>query len=91
MGLLALFKKFTKVLEGDGYDRINELIWQVLPAIDILLQQLEYAKAQYTSQTNREFLKTSINNAWIVMDKYYTLTDKSPAYVIALVMNPWFK
>ena len=25
------------------------------------------------------------------MDKYYTLTDKSPAYIIALVMKPWFK
>ena len=33
----------------------------------------------------------SINNAQIVMDKYYTLIDKSPAYIIALVMNPWFK
>ena len=25
------------------------------------------------------------------MDKYYALTDRSPAYVIALVLNPRFK
>ena len=70
---------------------MNGLMWQVLPAMDTLLQQLEHAKAQYASRTDGGFLKTSINNAWIVMDKYYTLTDKSPAYVIALVMNPRFK
>ena len=56
--------------------------------MDMLLQQLEHMKAQYASQTDGRFLKMSINNAWIVIDKYYTLTDKSPAYVIALVMNP---
>lgn len=91
MGLLAPFKEFTKALEGDGYDGMNGLMWQVLPVMDTLLQQLEHAKAQYASRTDGGFLKTSINNAWIVMDKYYTLTDKSPAYVIALVMNPRFK
>src|SRR5436190_23621720 len=59
--------------------------------MDTLLQHLEHAKAQYTSRTDGGFLRTSINNAWIVMDKYYTLTDQSPAYVIALVLNPRFK
>ena len=63
------------------------LLWQVLPAIDALLQHLEEAKQQYTSG----FLKTSINNAWIIIDKYYALTDRSPAYIIALILNPRFK
>src|SRR5438270_3298144 len=75
MKLLAPFKEFTKALEGDGYDGMYRLLWQVLPAMDTLLQQLEDAKIQYASRTDGGFLKTSINNAWMIIDKYYALTD----------------
>ena len=91
MEILAPFKEFTKALEGNGYDGMHGLMWQVLPTMDMLLQRLEHAKAQYASRHDGGFLKTSVNNAWIMMDKYYMLTDQSPAYVIALVLNPWFK
>jgi hypothetical protein len=38
-----------------------------------------------------QFLAIAINNAWSKLDKYYTLTDESVAYVAAVVLNPAWK
>jgi hAT family C-terminal dimerisation region len=38
-----------------------------------------------------QFLAIAINNAWGKLDKYYTLTDESIAYVAAVVLNPAWK
>jgi hypothetical protein len=32
-----------------------------------------------------------INNTWLKLNKYYVLTDKSEAYVAAVVLNPYKK
>ena len=37
------------------------------------------------------FLAIAINNAWLKLDKYYTLTDMTEAYVAAVVLNPYKK
>ena len=39
----------------------------------------------------REHFKTSINQAWAVLNKYYRLTDLTPAYRAAVVLHPQFK
>jgi hypothetical protein len=40
------------------------------------------------NDASRRHLRTAINNAWDKLDKYYILTDKTPAYVAALVLHP---
>lgn len=37
------------------------------------------------------FLAIAINNAWLKLDKYYTLTDMTEVYVAAVVLNPYKK
>ena len=37
------------------------------------------------------FLAVRLNNAWKKLNKYYTLTDKSPVYVLTFVLNPQHK
>lgn len=38
-----------------------------------------------------QFIAIAINNAWLKLDEYYTLTDRSIAYVAAVVLNPAHK
>jgi hypothetical protein len=35
-----------------------------------------------------QFMAVAINHAWLKIEKYYILTDKSPAYIAAVVLNP---
>ena len=37
---------------------------------------------------SRRQIRVAINHAWDKLDKYYTLTDETPAYVAALVLHP---
>jgi hypothetical protein len=37
------------------------------------------------------FMAIGINNAWLKLNKYYALTDKSEAYVAAVILNPYEK
>jgi hypothetical protein len=38
-----------------------------------------------------DFLAIAINNAWAKLNKYYTLSDDSVAYIAALVLHPQYK
>jgi hypothetical protein len=38
-----------------------------------------------------QFLTIAIRNAWVKLDKYYNLTDRSVVYVAAVVLNPAYK
>lgn len=41
--------------------------------------------------SSESFLAIAINNAWLKLDKYYTLTDMTEVYVAAVVLNPYKK
>lgn len=43
------------------------------------------------SSDSKEHFKTSINQAWAVLNKYYALTDETPAYRAAVILHPQFK
>jgi len=43
------------------------------------------------SSSSHSFLPVAINNAWLKLDKYYTLTDMTEVYVAAVVLNPYKK
>ena len=52
-----------------------------LPAMDYLLSLFEEAKTRYG---NDPFMASRVNSAWSKLDKYYTKTNDSAAYVAVL-------
>ena len=89
--LLKPFRDLTLRLEGKGKTGSRGAVWEILPAIDLLLEHLEAAKAEYKHMHEYTYVKTVVNNAWLVLDKYYNLTEMSPIYVATVVLNPKYK
>jgi hypothetical protein len=56
--------------------------------MDYLLSLFEEAKTRYS---NDPFMASRVNSAWSKLDKYYTKTNDSAAYVAALVLDPCMK
>jgi Domain of unknown function (DUF4413) len=56
--------------------------------MDYLLSLFEEAKSQYS---NDPFMASRVNSAWSKLDKYYTKTNDSAAYIAALVLDPCMK
>jgi hypothetical protein len=65
---------------------MNGAIFDVLLAMDLLLSRLEQAKVTYRTMNPR--LTSCINVAWKELDEYYQLSDSSPVYVAAVVLDP---
>ena len=59
-----------------------------LPAMDYLLGLFEEAKVRYRDDP---FMASRVNSAWSKLDKYYTKTNDSTAYIAALVLDPCMK
>lgn len=60
----------------------------VLPAMDFILEMFEDGKERFK---DNDFMAPCINPAWSKLNKYYTKTSESPAYISALVLHPAFK
>jgi hypothetical protein len=60
----------------------------VLPAMDFILEQFEKFKQKYKTDKT---MASMFNSGWAKMEKYYQLTDESPAYIAALVLDPNLK
>ena len=56
-----------------------------LPAMDYLLGLFEEAKVKYRDDP---FMASRVNSAWSKLDKYYSKTNDSAAYIAALVLDP---
>ena len=80
---LLFFHNATLATEGH-----NATIDRVLPTMDFLLEQFETAKSMYT---NDPFMSPYCNSGWVKLDKYYSLTERSPVYIAALVLSPQWK
>ena len=59
-----------------------------LPVMDYLLGLFEEAKVRYRDDP---FMASRVNSAWSKLDKYYTKTNDSAAYIAALVLDPCMK
>jgi hypothetical protein len=59
-----------------------------LPAMDYLLGLFEEAKIKYRDDP---FMASRVNSAWSKLDKYYTKTNDSTAYIAAIVLDPCMK
>ena len=60
----------------------------ILPTMDFLLEKFEEAKRMYADD---QYMGPCCNAGWAKLDKYYSLTDKSPVYIAALVLCPQWK
>jgi len=87
--ILAPFHTMTKELQGNiGETQMNGAIFDVLPCMDFLLQQLETVKEIYTESP---ILASCINLAWSKLNKYYEATDDSSVYATAVMLDPRLK
>jgi hypothetical protein len=59
-----------------------------LPAMDYLLTLFEEAKVTYQDDP---FMASRVNSAWSKLDKYYTKTNDSAAYIAAIILDPCMK
>ncbi|OWT42447.1 hypothetical protein VFPPC_18547 [Pochonia chlamydosporia 170] len=80
---LEKLKMTTKALESSFATLDN-----VLLAMDFVLAQFEAGKEAYTDDP---IMAPMYNSGWAKLDKYYRLTDESPAYVAAIVLHPSHK
>jgi hypothetical protein len=58
--------------------------------MDFLLETLETGKTE-AEVTDDTFLALCCNAGWAKLNKYYTLTERSAAFIAAIVMCPQFK
>src|SRR5436305_8867711 len=92
--LLQPFRLLTKI----GQEKNTPLgsIGGVLWGFDMLLEVLEKTRAAYdiekpddTKKTKKlNHLATCIDHAHELFSKYYALTDKTEAYIVAMVLDP---
>ncbi|KAM4061714.1 transposase-like protein [Hirsutella rhossiliensis] len=80
---LEKLKMTTKALESSFATLDN-----VLLAMDFVLAQFEAGKEAHIDDP---IMAPMYNSGWAKMDKYYCLTDESPAYVAAIVLHPSHK
>lgn len=88
--LLKPFWKLTLRLQGQAINCKYGAIWEVLPAMEVLMNHLEAASKTYTLR-KAKYLHICINNAWMKLREYYQLLDASPVYAASLVLNPAIK
>jgi hypothetical protein len=81
--ILQPFEEATRGLEGD-----EVTLDRVLPTMDFLIQHIQETQQRYAD--NRA-LSASLMNCWLVFDKYYALTEATPAYAAALLLHPSLK
>jgi hypothetical protein len=80
--ILEPFKIHTIHMQG-----CNASLIHTLPTMELLLGKLEKSKNTFKNHP----LAININNAWIKFDKYYSRTEQSPVYVVAIVLDPRHK
>jgi hypothetical protein len=84
----AFLKKFqlaTKKTEGR-----RNTVGEILPVIDFLLNAFDTALKEAERQNDLAFV-AMIKCGWEMLDKYFSLTDRAPVYVAAVVLHPRHK
>ena len=81
---LQPFASATLYAEGE-----KSSVSQSLPLMDALLAHYERNKAHYSQDGSRDLrMVRAIEMGWFILDKYYNLTDETPAYAAALLLDP---
>ncbi|OLL23796.1 putative AC transposase [Neolecta irregularis DAH-3] len=79
---LQPFYDITIDTQGD-----QSTIDQILTDMDFLVTHLKQMEQHYRL-TNNSTLLQRVMNSWYLFDKYYDLTDDSPAYAAAILLHP---
>jgi len=85
--MLASFDKVSTITQGNNQGQGS--IVSVLLSMDMLLSRLESIKANAT--TTSSIFYSTVDSAWSKLNKYYTLTDRSPIHVVAIILHPCLK
>jgi hypothetical protein len=88
--LMFPFWLLTLRLEGNAPTGSHGTVWEVLPAMEVLINRLEKASTIYTHRKSK-FINACINNALMKLQHYYRLLDDSLIYTASLVLNPAIK
>jgi hypothetical protein len=81
---LQPFASATLYAEGE-----KSSISQSLPLMDALLAHYERNKVHYSQEDHRDpRMVRAIEMGWFVLNKYYNLTDETPVYAAALLLDP---
>lgn len=85
--LQPLFEASERVqTQGTTHGALHD----VLTTTDYCLTHLETAKNKLTN-TDPVTWRTSVNLGWQKLDQYYTITDRNPAYIMAVFLHPCYK
>jgi hypothetical protein len=67
-------------------------LWRVLHGMNFMSNVLEKAQAEVNEPQvdleQTEHFNTGINTAWLKLEKYFKLVDRSPLYVAAIALHP---
>ena len=85
--MLTPFEKVTRATQGNNQGQGS--IVSVLLSMDMLLDRLEKIKSDATSISSAFY--TTVDAAWSKLNKYYTLTERSTIYVVAIILHPCMK
>jgi hypothetical protein len=85
--LLSPFQQWTQYAQGK--DSPQGSLSTVLPGMDMLLSHLEKAKKESTPASTA--FRSAIEAAWVKLDHYNGLTDSTPVYAVAVVLDPRMK
>ena len=86
--ILQPFKEATIRLQGQAKNGLHGALWEVLPAMQLLIKHLETSKTKYTRYRG---LLGSLNNALKKLHEYYGLLTTSPVCYVAMSLNPAIK
>lgn len=64
---------------------------EVLTTMDYLLDHLEAYKDRLKGPKAITHFKASVNIGWKKLDHYYALSDKAPAYALAVFFHPHYR
>lgn len=62
----------------------------MIPAFEYLLELFERAKDEYKDELEHHY-RANCQLAWQKLNDYYSLLDKSPAYLAAVILHPRYK
>jgi hAT family C-terminal dimerisation region len=88
--LADILMPFEKVmLATQGNNQGQGSVISVLLSMDMLLNRLEKLKEE--SMGISTAFQLLIDSAWGKLDKYYSLTERSPIYVVSIILHPCLK
>lgn len=101
--LIEAFCHFTAWMEGHATTGSYDTLWEVLPALELLVSEYKRFAAHYSAgivnsqhyevegeepDMKYNYILLSVNNALSKLEKYQKLLPQSPAYAASITMNP---